>query len=349
MNKNNLLTIAIPTYNRAHTLEKIINQLKGQSKYKFTILISDDCSPDKGETEKMVKKCQKEMPNLVFHRNRKNLGYSGNVCKLYELSKTRYIWFICDDDTVLPGAVDKILNSLVKYEPVVAIFNFKQLDPFGVEVVGGVPKDVVYTDIAKLTDYQPLQRITFLSILVVEKRLSVDEIKKTNYMDNVFFQITLSLMLLSDKFKFCEIAQTILKRNVGYKYGEFFKFYLVDHLKAVFGINHKFNNDLFIKWSKKHLFTSLKLYLSQKLGLFNYNGKPTKETIRLITKYYGMHSIIIFMFFPIYCIVPTFLVRWVYLLALIKIHGLKNGKVAYRENLNRAYRDERKTEFTSYR
>lgn len=349
MNSKPLLTIAIPTYNRPENLEKILIQLEKQPNEKLVILISDDNSPDNGETRRVVTKYQRSMPNLVFNRNEKNLGFSGHVCKLYELAETRYIWFFCDDDTLLPNAVDNMISSLRKHEPVVAVFNCIWVDPLGRKSVAGPDKDIVYENPEDLEDYQILMRMTFLSTLVVERRISLDDIKKTDYTDNVFFQITLGLALLSDKFRFCEIAFPILHRNVGYKYGEFFKFSLVDHLRAIFAIKHNFDNRKFIKWSKKHLFTSFKLYLSQKLGLFIYEGKPTRKTIMEILKYYDVCSIFIFSFVILGFIIPKFLLRNLYLLKLYSIHGIRRGKEVYGNTIDRAYRDERKTGFTTYR
>ena len=349
MNKKPLLTVAIPTYNRSKTLEKIINQLRKEKNESFLILISDDASPDNGETEAMVRKYQKIMQNLIYNKNKTNLGFSGNVCKLYELAQTKYVWFFCDDDTILPGAVNSVLQALIKYDPVVAIFNYTWINPYGEKLLAGPQKDIVYDDINQLTDYQPLMRLTFLSITVIEKRLSIEPIKRTDYKNNIFFQSTLALFLLSDKFKYCEIASTILHRNVGFKYGEFFKFCLIDQLEAVFAIDHKFDNKKFIRWNKNHLPIAFKLYLSQKLGLFKYNGSPTMGTIKKIMKYYGFYSIFIFSFPMLCAIIPKFLIKFLYLIQLYSIHGYKKGMQVYRKNLNRAFVDTRKTGFTRYR
>ena len=347
MNDIPLLTVAIPTYNRSETLERIIQQLGQEKDLSFLILISDDYSSD--DTGIMVRKYQESLPNIIYHKNETNLGFSGNVCKLYELTTTRYLWFLCDDDTVLPGAVKNILEALIKYEPVVAIFNTTWINSYGQKLTAGPTKDVVYDDISRLADYQPLARITFLSIVVVEKRLPLDSITKNDYRDNIFFQLTLALLLLSDKFKFCEIASPVVHRNVGYKYGDFFKFNLIDHLKAAFLIEHKFDNNKFIKWSKKQLFSNLQLYLSQKLGLFKYNASPTKETIKYIIRYYGFHSIFIFSFPVLYFITPKFMFKSFYLLKLFSIYGYKEGIRVYNNNIKRTFIDTRKTKFTTYR
>ncbi|MEK7570690.1 MAG: glycosyltransferase family 2 protein [Patescibacteria group bacterium] len=345
--KDIVLSVAIPTYERPGPLEKILEQLIAQKEQRFAVVISDDSAST--AIEEVVKKYAKKLPHLLYHKNKKNLGFSGNVCKLYELAQTRYVWFLCDDDTVLPDAIKNILSAIERYKPVVAVFNTRWVDSFGRDSVAGVKKDIVYTDRQKLTDYQPLMRTTFLSIVVVEKRLSLDAIKEKAYTDNIFFQVTLSLLLLSDKFTYCEIASPIVRRNVGYKYGEFFKFYLVDELKAVTIVDHAFDNRKFMQWSVKHLPSAFELYLSQKIGLFKYHGRPTKTTIKLLLHFYGVYSLLFPLFVLAYYLTPSVLIALVYRMVLWRYHGITTGNRVYRENVNRAFTDNRKTGFTSYR
>lgn len=346
-NKTPLLTVAIPTYKRPETLEKIIIQLQKEKNQNFTLLISDDSMDD--NTENMIKKYHKSMRNLVYSKNKKNLGFSGNVMQLYDLAETRYVWFLCDDDTVLPNTIETMITKLEKYQPVVAVFNAIWIDSYGRESIAGVKKDVIHTKIDKITDYNSLMRTTFLSIVVVEKRMSLEKIKNKDYKDNIFVQVTIALLLLSDKFLYCEFASPIVHRNVGYKYGEFFKFYLIDHLKAITLVDHKFDNKRFIRWSKNHLPTALLLYLSQKIGIFKYNGRPTRKTIKNLIKFYGPHSILLLIFVLLYYLVPSFIIRFMYFFQLVITKGYKNANEIYKKNINRAYTDGRQTGFTSYK
>ena len=290
------------------------------------------------------------MPNFFYNKNPVNLGFSGNVCKLYELADTRYVWFLCDDETVLPGAIRKVTDAIQKYQPVVAIFNYSWIDPYGRKSFAVEEKNIIYDDPKALHgDYQPLLRITFLSILVVEKRSSTINIAKEVYQDNVFVQLSLSLLLLSEKFKYCEIGAPIVHRNVGYKYGDFFKFNLVDVLKSVYAVDHAFDNQKFVKRMKKELPVALRLYLSQKLGLFRYVQEPTKETMLKISQFYGFYKYFIFSFKYIKMFTPTILLKTIYMIQLITIHGYQKGVDVYKKNINRAYTDERKTGFTNYK
>jgi glycosyltransferase involved in cell wall biosynthesis len=74
------ISIVIPAYNEAVTIEKIILQvieLKfGDSKAK-EIIVVDDCSKD--STEKIVKKLARKYPQIQLITNEKNLGKSQSV------------------------------------------------------------------------------------------------------------------------------------------------------------------------------------------------------------------------------------------------------------------------------
>jgi hypothetical protein len=277
------------------------------------------------------------------------MGYAQNILKLYEMAKTRYIWFLADDETVLPGAVPNMISTLTTYQPVVAVYNHLYLDPYGRKRVDGVVLDTLHKDPNTLHDYKQILRTAFISVVVVEKRLPIDVIKKTDYTHNVFIVITLALLLLSNKFIFFEGAFPIVFRNGHNKYGEFFKFMMIDVLNSVFMINHKLDNKKFIREVKKDIFSALQVYLSQKLGYFKYHGRPTQETIKQIIRYYGLFSIFLLLFPILYGITPAFLLKFVYLIQLVRIHGYKKGKIVYYQNINKALKNTTSSEFVHYR
>jgi glycosyltransferase involved in cell wall biosynthesis len=342
-----ILTVAIPAYGRSDQLESLIKQFKKENVSRFTLLICDDASPE--DLTPTVSKYLSQMPNLKFIRNKDNLGFSGNVCGLYDMAETDFIWFVCDDDAIIPGCIDKIADSLEKYDPTVAIYNHQWVNPYGVKNIAGVKKDLIFNNISEIKDYNHIMRATFLSTLVLKRLVTTEKVRQTDYKSNVFVQITLALQLLGERFKFGEIAEPIIFRHVGFKYGEFFKFYIVDHLRAIFAMPHKLDNKKFIAWSIREIPTAFKLYMSQKLGLFKYRGTPTKRTIKEIFRYYGIYSLGIFSFVPIYYLTPTFILKHIYKTNLYKFHDKTTAEKIYNENINRAYSDERKTGFTEYR
>lgn len=343
-----LLTIAIPTYSRSANLSLILDELIKQNSDEIEILIGDDMSPD--DTPDVVATYLNKLPNLRYVRNPINLGFSRNVYALYNAAKTRYVWFLCDDEEIVEGnTISRILSSLKQKSPVVAVYNTIHEDPYGVVREIGSKIDTEFTSLDQLDDYQPLMRTTFLSTLILEKRNIDLDLESYPIENNVYVQVLLSLLLLSDKLRFMEFSFPIVRRNVGFKYGDFFKFYMVDHLKAIHMIPHIFNNKMFIKWSIRDFPTALKLYYSQKLGLFRYSKQPTFDTVLKIVLYYKLYSILILFFYLIYKVTPGFLVKYIYLIQLKKIHGPNKAIDIYHKKINRAFTDKRATGFTSYR
>ena len=337
--KKPILTVAIPTYNRAKTLKRLLNQLKKESHSGFRILISDNASSD--NTQEMVKLYQKKMKNVDYVRNEKNLRSWGNIYNLYKLSKTSYIWFLSDDEEILPRAINKIIESLHKYRPTVALFNHLKEDPYGRKVVDGVSQDTFFDDIKKLDNYGRITRAGFMSIIVMQKRLPLKKIKKKYIEGNYYIQMTLVILTLNDKFRFCEIAVPIVFRNTGYRSIEFFKIMITDFLRSILIVNHRFDNKKFIADVKKQTLKNLLVYLSQKLGLIRFYGKPDLPTIRMIIKYFGISSVIILSFPVIKFLMPAFMLKFAYKTKLQSIHGKKRGLIVYKRNINRESRFDR--------
>jgi len=112
---SNLLTISVPTYNRLPYLKKCLSQLLPQvEKYKekVNVFVTDNCSTD--DTKFYMEQLVKEYTCITYHRNEKNLGYSGNQINCIQMSDSIYTAILCDDDIYLDGAVDEILNILNK-------------------------------------------------------------------------------------------------------------------------------------------------------------------------------------------------------------------------------------------
>lgn len=148
-------------------------------------------------------------------------------------------------------------------------------------------------------------------------------------------------MTLNNKFKFCEIATPIVFRNTGYKSGEFFKFMFTDLLESIFIVNHKFDKKKFIADAKKQILKSFNVYLSQKLDLFKFYGRPSIITVKRLFRYYGASSLFILSFPLIKFLIPSFMLKFAYITMLQRINGKKKGLRIYKENVDRALRFDR--------
>ena len=67
---------------------------------------------------KIVKSFKKKL-NIKFNRNKKNLGFGLNLLKVSQMAKGDFIWFLGDDDLLLPSAIfnlSKIITSNKKVD-----------------------------------------------------------------------------------------------------------------------------------------------------------------------------------------------------------------------------------------
>jgi abequosyltransferase len=105
-----LLTIAIPTYNRAGCLRELLSVLTDQLKNetRVELIISDNASPD--ETPTVVKDFIARGLQVRYMRNAQNIGPDANFLQCFEQACGKYVWLFSDDDLIVPGGVSKILG-----------------------------------------------------------------------------------------------------------------------------------------------------------------------------------------------------------------------------------------------
>jgi abequosyltransferase len=105
-----LLTIAIPTYNRAWCLKELLSLLFDQLKDepRIELIISDNASPD--ETPSVVHELVARGICVRYIRNTQNIGPDANFLQCFEQARGKYVWLFSDDDLIVPGGLAKILN-----------------------------------------------------------------------------------------------------------------------------------------------------------------------------------------------------------------------------------------------
>jgi glycosyltransferase involved in cell wall biosynthesis len=130
-----LLSICIPTYNRAAYLQEVLRNLGTEyqalpeaAKADVRFYVSDNASAD--NTRTVVEDHQSAFP-LVYSKNPTNIGAKPNLFKLIEVSMGRYKWVLGDDDLVEPGTLLSLLNFLRERQPCLVVF--KVCDPSGIE------------------------------------------------------------------------------------------------------------------------------------------------------------------------------------------------------------------------
>lgn len=111
MNKNTLLSIVIPTYNRAEFLDYSLEvHIPICREFNVQIFISDNASTD--NTENVVKKWIKEYQHLHYNKNETNIGPDGNFEKALKLTDTDYIWLLSDTYQIPSNGINYLLSII---------------------------------------------------------------------------------------------------------------------------------------------------------------------------------------------------------------------------------------------
>jgi len=99
MNDDQLVSICIPTYNRANSIGDTIKSALSQTYENIEVIVVDNASTDK--TEEVVNSF--DDPRLSYVRNRRNLGLFGNFNRCIELYSGEFLHILHSDDTIPPN------------------------------------------------------------------------------------------------------------------------------------------------------------------------------------------------------------------------------------------------------
>lgn len=110
MSEEILLSVAIPTYNRAEFLKRAIESVTCQMTSEMELLISDNASQD--STEALVREKMREFPQIRYVKNPENIGPDLNFLQGIRLARGKYVLLLGDDDLLAEGAAERILTFL---------------------------------------------------------------------------------------------------------------------------------------------------------------------------------------------------------------------------------------------
>lgn len=104
---NPILSICIPTYNRAtylkDALESIFIQLTPELSQAVEVVVADNASSD--HTEQVVREFADKIDRLAYIKNPENVGFDGNVNIAVRAASGEYCWYLGDDDAIINGAL----------------------------------------------------------------------------------------------------------------------------------------------------------------------------------------------------------------------------------------------------
>jgi glycosyltransferase involved in cell wall biosynthesis len=102
-----LVTVAVPTFNRAGYLRECLASVRAQTYPALEILVGDNASSDR--TPALLDELAPAEPRLRTIRHDENLGMIGNWNRLLELANGDYFMLLSDDDLLHPRAIERLI------------------------------------------------------------------------------------------------------------------------------------------------------------------------------------------------------------------------------------------------
>lgn len=119
-----LISIAIPTYNRATVLADTLSALATHAELMSAdveLVISDNASTD--STPDVIRDFSVRTGKAVrYGRNEINLGIDGNIHAVSHLATGRYLLLMSDDDFLKPGALTRLAELVSRYPDLLFCF-----------------------------------------------------------------------------------------------------------------------------------------------------------------------------------------------------------------------------------
>lgn len=109
MNTNELVSVIMPTYNRAYIIRRAIHSVLNQTYTNFELIIIDDGSTD--NTAEVVKSFNDS--RIIYIKHARNLGIASARNTGIGISQGEYIAFLDSDDEWLPN---KLREQLIAFE-----------------------------------------------------------------------------------------------------------------------------------------------------------------------------------------------------------------------------------------
>lgn len=150
MSKEVLASLCIITYNQERYISDLLDGALSQDYDSLEIIISDDNSTDR-TFEIIEEKCRAYTGRhaIMLNKNENNLGVIGNLNRVLQLAKGKYIAFAAGDDKIYSNRISTAVEELTKLKVSSITYNMLKIDqqsnPLGNYYVGLEADTQVYT------------------------------------------------------------------------------------------------------------------------------------------------------------------------------------------------------------
>ncbi len=173
-----LLTIIVPTYNRAPLVGRLLRMLRDEVRDLegvVTVLVSDNASTD--DTADVIQAIHTDWPALVVQRHSENVGADSNFCGCVERTTSRYFWIIGDDDMPRRGAIQALVSLLRQSTPALVYVQSEWLNDIAAEAQKPCSAELTAETMDSLEFARRVHVwFTFLSGVIVDRTLLLDTV-----------------------------------------------------------------------------------------------------------------------------------------------------------------------------
>jgi glycosyltransferase involved in cell wall biosynthesis len=285
-----LLSIAIPTWNRANILKiclsKLLPQILKHRDY-IEFIVSDNGSTD--DSIEVINSFKESYSSICFttNQNKINTGYFGNFKKCRELATGKYLWLLSDNDHVTDGILDQIIICLQQSETLGGVF-LKYSSQDGMANKKFLVSEIL--DFNKLIE-QANRHITLLSTNIFLNTKDEDDKIFHNFLGNSFLGFILVIQAYSKVNKAIIISGpslVIFPATVSFNIFESFTshifctFLMMNEKNLVTKIAlSQFKEDIIYNIIKDH-YLNLKIY-----GMLQGRKYNLREVEATLISYYG--------------------------------------------------------------
>lgn len=191
------LTIAIPVYNGAKTINRLLDCIINQnfSREDVDLIICDNGSTD--NTLEVIKPYQS---HYTLYRNETNLGADKNFELCVTRADSEYVWIIGDDDYLKDNAIEEILKKLNRDNYACVFINFSLYDIKKQQEVlpkyVNVNEDIQAKGISEFLEHTNIAA-NFLSSVIHNKKC-FESINVSKYYNTHFLQFAVILDYVED-------------------------------------------------------------------------------------------------------------------------------------------------------
>ena len=108
-----LVSVGLPTFNRASSLTKAVNSVLQQTYPNIQLIISDNASTD--ETQSICEKFSQDDQRVTYIRQKANLGAANNFTEVLRQSTGEYFMWLGDDDWIDPSYISECIKELIEH------------------------------------------------------------------------------------------------------------------------------------------------------------------------------------------------------------------------------------------